>query len=128
VERLGERHHSKAAEPGGKILRAKDMPLGICDATSVGLAFCFLDHAAIPIDADNNLQQWGQQQRDAAGAAANIEQPPTAIQTELRGDHVGHRLRIRQPPDGIEPGGSSVNALIPLKPRRHAVTLQAASG
>jgi hypothetical protein len=83
VERLGERRRSKAAEAGGEVLCAKDMPLSISNATSVGLAFGFLDHAAIRIDADNLLEERSKQQCDAAGAAANIKQPPTSIQTQL---------------------------------------------
>ena len=55
----------------------------------------------------------GQQQGQRAGAAADVQQSPGAVQSQFIGERIGERVRIRDPAVGVELGRAGVQRRVP---------------
>jgi hypothetical protein len=110
VERLGEGHHLERAQARWQILGTQ-VPPG--DGTVVRtLAGGLGDHARVGAHPDRLGEQRGEQQGQRTGPAADVEQPPAAVEPEVIAQCVGQPARVRHPAYRIVRSAAGIQALV----------------
>ena len=89
MERLSEADDPEGTQGRGKLLGPHPHPRGVVGPFLARRAFGLGHHAGVRVQADDAVEQVSEQQGDAAGTAADVEQPPLAVQIEVCGQGRG---------------------------------------
>src|SRR5580692_6698038 len=89
MEGLAKADDPERAEGRGKLLRPYPDPLGVVDPLIGRAAHRFRHHPGIRVEADDAVEQVCEQECDDPGTAADVEEPPLAVQAEMCGQGFG---------------------------------------
>ncbi len=106
VKRATHGDQPEVPEIAWEVCRAASGPGHVRDAVRLGLSGGFGEHLGLGVHADGFSDALCERESQLAGAAAQVEQAPGAVEVELPGDVVDERLRIAWPISCVVPGGS----------------------
>jgi hypothetical protein len=114
VKRLGEGYNPERAQVSRQVFGAQVPPFDVGCPGLAGPALCFGDHAGIGVDAYCGREQGRQQQGQRSGAAADVQQPPGAVEVELVAHGFGEAGRVGHAADAVVGGTPGEQRLVPL--------------
>jgi len=112
VKRAAHGDEQEAPEVARKVRRVALCPSHVGDPSGSRGFGGLGEHLRLGVHADCFSDVRGQRDGQLAGAAAQVEQAPRAIERQTRDEVVDERLRIARPIAGIMPGGPCEQATV----------------
>ena len=113
VEGLRKGHQAEAAEVSGEFLGAHVTPLNARYSPASSLDTRNGDHVGISVDGNRRAHARGEQQRQRAWSAADVQQSLRPVQGQLALQCLRDLRRVRQAPGGVVRGAALVQRLVP---------------
>jgi hypothetical protein len=114
VKRLGERRDLEGAQVGWQVFGAQVPPFDVDGLRLAGPVLCFGDHAGVGVDAYCGGEQGCQQHGQRPGSAADVQQPPGAVDVEFVANGVSEAGRVGHAADAVVAGAPGEQRLVPL--------------
>ena len=106
MQRVRARDQPELPQRGGDLFTGQLVPVDVRSTREASLLASHVEHLRADVDGGDPLEAIVQRERDLPRAAADIEQPPGAIEGERASDGVVDRLRDTRSVAGVVAGGA----------------------